>query len=298
MRFQVIRGVFLRLLAVDPDGLCVRMVAQDATNNRKDTVMGLVTRYKTQEEIPEEVREDFVEDNVSEKYKGTWVHKDIFALEKSLGMERNDHKAAKASIAQLNEQLTGAKSELDSLHQLGTLEELTELRKKADAALPPPKLDELRTQLAATTQQLREAQEWRKTNEPLLKQLQEAEAKHAREKDQADARKTIAAAVKGIQGVNADALTDSLYYQYLAGELKRSEIGEIVAGDGTPVADFAARYAKDHGLILNSVGGGAKPPQNLPRGSKAALLAAYEDAKKTGNTAEMLRLKTEILKIQ
>lgn len=260
--------------------------------------MGLVTRYQTQEEIPEEVREDFVEDTVSEKHKGTWVHKDIFALEKSLGMERNDHKAAKASIAQLNDQLSGAKSELDSLHQLGTLEELTELRKKADAALPPPKLDELRTQLAATTQQLREAQDWRKTNEPILKQLQEEAAKHAREKDQADARTTIAAAVKNMQGVNADALTDSLYYQYLAGVLKRSEIGEIVAGDGTPVADFAARYAKDHGLNLASVSGGAKPPQNLPRGSKSALQAAYEEAKKSGNTAEMLRLKTELGKLQ
>lgn len=260
--------------------------------------MGLVTRYKSQEEIPEEVREDFVEDTVSEKHKGTWVHKEIFALEKSLGMERNDHKAAKANIAQLNEQLTGAKSELDSLHQLGTLEELTELRKKHDEALPPPKVEELRTQLATTTQQLREAESWRKNNEPLLKQLQEAAAKHEREKDQADARKTIAAAVKGIQGVNADALTDSLYYQYLAGELKRSEIGEIVAGDGTPVADFAARYAKDHGLIRDSVSGGQKPPQQLTRGSKASLQAAYEEAKKTGNTAEMLRIKTELGKIQ
>ena len=100
------------------------------------------------------------------------------------------------------------------------------------------------------------------------------------------------------QGVNADALTDSLYYQYLAGVLKRSEIGEIVAGDGTPVADFAARYAKDHGLNLASVSGGAKPPQNLPRGSKSALQAAYEEAKKSGNTAEMLRLKTELGKLQ
>ncbi len=256
--------------------------------------MGLVTRYQTQEEIPEEVREDFVEDTVSEKHKGTWVQKDIFALEKSLAMERTDHKAAKANISQLNEQLTGARSELDSLHQLGTLEELTELRKKADAALPPPKLEELRTQLATTTQQLREAQDWRKNNEPLLKQLQEDAAKHAREKDQADARKTIAAAVKNIQGVNADALTDSLYYQYLAGELKRSEIGEIVAADGTPVADFATRYAKDHGLVLASVSGNAKPPQNLPRGSKAALQAAYDEAKKNGNMEEMLSIKTHL----
>ena len=271
---------------------------KDATKTRKGTVMGLVTRYKTQEEIPEEVREDFVEDTVSEKNKGTWVHKDIFALEKSLGMERNDHKAAKANIAQLTDQLNGANGELEALHQLGTLDELKELRAKADAALPPPKLEELRTQLAATTQQLREAQDWRKNNEARLKQLEEAEAKHAREKDQADARTTIAAAVKNIQGVNADALTDSLYFQYLAGVLKRSEIGEIVAADGTTVADFATRYAKEHGLVLQSVGGGQKPPQNLPRGSKAALQAAYDEAKKSGNTAEMLRIKTELGKIQ
>ena len=260
--------------------------------------MGLVTRYNTQEEIPEDVREDFVEDTVSEKNKGTWVHKDIFALEKSLGMERSDHKAAKANIAKLNEQLTGANSELESLHQLGTLEELTELRKKADAAAPPPKVDELRTQLAATTQQLREAQDWRKNNEARLKQLEEAEAQHAREKDQADARANIAAAVKGIQGVNADALTDSLYYQYLAGVLKRSEIGEIVSADGTPVSDFAMRYAKDHGLLLANFSGGTKPPQNVPRGSKATLQAAYDEARKNGNTAEMLRLKTELGKLQ
>ena len=260
--------------------------------------MGLKTRYDKQEEIPEEVREDFVEDTISEKHKGTWVHRDIFALEKSLGMERNDHKAAKTSIAQLNEQLTGAKSELDSLHQLGTLEELTELRRKADEALPPPKLDELRTQLATTTQQLREAQDWRKTNEPLLKQLQEAEAKHAREKDQADARATIAAAVKNIQGVNADALSETLYYQYLAGVLKRSEIGEIVASDGSTVSDFASHYAKEHGLVLQSVGGGAKPPQSIARGSKAALQAEYEKARQSGDTGEMLRIKTELGKIQ
>ena len=260
--------------------------------------MGLVTRYSTQEEIPEEVRADFVEDTISEKNKGTWVYKDIFALEKSLAMERTDHKATKANVTQLNEQLTGAKSELDSLHQLGTLEELTELRKKHDEALPPPKVEELRTQLAATTQQLREAQDWRKNNEPLLKQLQEDAAKHERERDQADARKTIAAAVKNIQGVNADALTDSLYYQYLAGELKRSEIGEIVSADGTPVADFAARYAKDHGLIRDSVSGGQKPPQTLPRGSKASLQAAYAEAKKAGNMEEMLRIQTQLEKIE
>ena len=261
--------------------------------------MGLVTRYSTQEEIPEEVRADFVEDTISEKNKGTWVYKDIFALEKSLAMERTDHKATKANVTQLNEQLTGAKSELDSLHQLGTLEELTELRKKHDEALPPPKVEELRTQLAATTQQLREAQDWRKNNEARLKQLEEAEAKHAREKDQADARSSIAAAVKGIQGVNADALADSLYYQYLAGVLKRSEIGEIVSADGTTVADFAARYAKDHGLILPSVGGKANPPQNVPtRGSKAALQAEYDAAKKAGNAVEMLRIKTELGKLE
>ena len=259
--------------------------------------MGLVTRYKTQEEIPEDVREDFVEDTVSEKNKGTWVHKDIFALEKSLGMERNDHKTAKANIAQLTEQLSGAKGELEALHQLGTLDELKELREKADATASPRKLDELRTQLAATTKQLREAQDWRKTNEDRLKQLEEAEAKHAREKDQADARTTIAAAVKNIQGVNADALTDSLYYQYLAGVLKRSEIGEIIAADGTTVADFATRYAKEHGLVLSSVGGGSKPPQNVPRGSKTALQAAYEEAKKSGKTEEMLRIKSELLKL-
>ena len=260
--------------------------------------MGLVTRYATQEEIPEEVREDFVEDTVSEKNKGTWVHKDIFALEKSLGMERNDHKAAKASLAQANEQLSGAKSELENFHQLGTLDELTELRKKADDALPPPKVEELRSQLTATTQQLRAAEKWRKDNEARLKALEEAEAKHAREKDQADARATIAAAVKGLQGVNGDALTDSLYYQYLAGVLKRSEIGEIVAADGTTVADFATRYAKEHGLVLQSVSGGQKPPQNLPRGTKAVLQAAYDEAKKSGNSAEMLRIKTELGKIQ
>ena len=261
--------------------------------------MGLVTRYNTQEEIPEEVREDFVEDTISEKHKGTWVQKDVFALEKSLIMERSDHKASKAKIAQMDEKLSAIQGELDSLHQLGSLEELQELRKKADAALPPPNLDEMRTKLADATKQLREAQEWRKKNEPLIQQLQEAEAKHAREKDQADARSSIAAAVKGIQGVNADALADSLYYQYLAGVLKRSEIGEIVSADGTTVADFAARYAKDHGLILPSVGGKANPPQNVPtRGSKAALQAEYDAAKKAGNAVEMLRIKTELGKLE
>lgn len=260
--------------------------------------MGLVTRYNTQEEIPEEVREDFVEDTISEKNKGTWVHKDIFALEKSLGMERNDHKAAKQNIAQLNEQLTGARSELDSLHQIGTLEELQALRKKADEAAPPPKIEELRSQLTTTTQQLREAQNWRAANEARLKQLEEAEAKHAQETDRSNARETIASTVKAMQGVNADALTETLYYQYLAGKLVRSEIGEIVTPDGMTVADYASRYAKDHGLVLSSVSGGAKPPQGVPRGSKAALQAAYNDAKKSGNLDEMLRIKSEIGKLE
>ena len=93
-------------------------------------------------------------------------------------------------------------------------------------------------------------------------------------------------------------MTDSLYYQYLAGELKRSEIGEIVSADGTPVADFAARYAKDHGLIRDSVSGGQKPPQTLPRGSKASLQAAYAEAKKAGNMEEMLRIQTQLEKIE
>jgi len=256
--------------------------------------MGLVTRYATQEEIPEDVREDFVEDTVSEKHKGTWVHKDVFALEKSLGMERNDHKAAKANAAQLTEQLNAANGELEAVRQLGTLDELKELRAKADATATPPKIEELRSKLAATTQELREAQGWRTANEARLKALEEAEAKHAQEKDRANARDTISSTVKGLQGVNADALVENLYYQYLAGQLTRSEIGEIVASDGTPLADYAGRYAKEHGLILPSVGGGAKPPQNIPRGSKAALQAAYEEAKKNGDVEEMLKIKTQI----
>lgn len=256
--------------------------------------MGLVMRYEKEDEIPEELREDFVEDTVSEKHKGTWVHKDIFALEKSLGMERNDHKNAKASITQLNAQLAEIRSELDSLHEIGTLEELKELRRKADET-NPPKIEALRSQLTATTQQLREAQSWRNTNEPRLKELELEAEKHALERDRAKAKSSIVAAVKEMQGVNASALSDNLYMQYLAGILVRSEAGEIVTADGNvPLADYAAKYARDFGLVLQSLGGGAKPPANIQRGSKAALQSAYEAAKKAGNTGEMLRIKTEL----
>ena len=261
--------------------------------------MGFATRYKTQDEIPEDVREDFVEDTISEQYKGTWVSRDVFTLEKSLANERREHKETKGSIASLNEKLNNLQGMIDKFNQLGSIEELTELRKKADAA-NPPKVEELQKALSESREKLRAAESWRSQNEPLLTQLQAEKQKLEVESDRAKAKDTISKVVKAIQGVNQDALSEVLFYQYLAGNLKRNEIGEIVtAADGADLADFASKYAKEHGLIQANVSGGAKPPAGANQlGSKAALQAKYEEAKKRKDTFEMLRLQTELQKLQ
>lgn len=261
--------------------------------------MGFATRYKTQDEIPEDVREDFVEDTISEANKGTWVAKDVFALEKSLANERREHKETKGSITSLNEKLNNLQGVIDKFNQIGSLEELTELRKKADAA-NPPKVEELQKALSESREKLRAAESWRSQNEPLLTQLQAEKQKLEVESDRAKAKDTISKVVKAIQGVNQDALSEVLFYQYLAGNLKRNEIGEIVtAADGADLADFAGKYAKDHGLILQNVSGGAKPPAGAtPGGNKAALLAKYEEAKKRNDSLAMLQIKTELAKLE
>ena len=260
--------------------------------------MGFANRYNSQDEIPEDVRENFVEDTINEQFKGTWVSKDVFALEKSLANERREHKATKASLTSLNEKINGLQGQVDQFTQIGSLEELLELRKKADAK-NPLNTEELQKALSETRDKLRAAESWRSTNEPLLTQLQAEKQKYEIEADRAKAKDTISTVVKGIQGANADALVDTLYYQYLAGNLKRNDIGEIVrAEDGAALEDFASKYAKDHGLIQSNVPGGAKPPAGgTQTGNKAALLAKYEEARKRNDSLAMLQIKTEILKL-
>ena len=261
--------------------------------------MGFATRYKTQEEIPEDVRGDFVEDTISEANKGTWVAKDVFALEKSLANERREHKETKTSITSLNEKLNNLQGMIDQFNQLGSLEELTELRKKAQAE-NPPKVEELQKLLSESREKLRAAESWRSQNEPRLTELEAAQKEYEAEKDRSNAKETISKVVKTIQGVNQDALSEVLFYQYLAGNLKRNGIGEIVtAADGADLEAFAGKYAKEHGLIQANVSGGAKPPAGANQlGSKAALQAKYEEAKKRKDTFEMLRLQTELQKLQ
>lgn len=261
--------------------------------------MGFATRYKTQEEIPEEIRADFVEDTISTEHKGTWVSKDVFTLEKSLAAERTAHKETKASISSLNEKLNGLQGELDAIHQLGSLDELKALRQKADEA-NPPKVEELQKALSEAREKQRAAENWKAQNETRLNELEEANKQHEIEADRAKARATINEVVKSIQGANADALSENLFYQYLAGNLKRNEIGEIVtAADGADLQGFAVKYAKEHGLIQANVPGGAKPPAGThPSGSKAALMAQYEEARKAKDTFKMLTIKTELEKLQ
>ena len=259
--------------------------------------MGLAIRYNTADEIPEDVRGDFVEDTVNEQYKGTWVSKDLFAVEKSLYNERREHKETKAKISAINEQMTKLQGELEKVHELGTLEELMKLKEDA-AAANPPKIEELLNSNKEMRDKLREATKWRSENEPLLAQLQEEKQKFLIEADRASAKEIITKTVKGINGVNGDALSDTLYYQYLAGNLKRNDIGEIVtAADGAALEDFASKYAKEHGLILQNTGGGAKPPSGGGGSTKAALEAKLEEAKKRGDSFEMLRIKTELGKL-
>ena len=261
--------------------------------------MGFANRYNSQDEIPEDVRENFVEDTINEQYKGTWVSKDVFALEKSLANERREHKATKASLTSLNEKINGLQGQVDQFTQIGSLEELMALRKKADSD-NPPKTEELQKALSEARDKLRAAESWRSTNEPLLTQLQAEKQKYEIEADRAKAKDTISTVVKGIQGANAEALADNLYLQYLAGYLKRNDIGEIVrAEDGAALEDFASKYAKDHGLILPSVPGGAKPPAGAPpNSSKAALLAKYEEAKKRKDALKMMKIQTELNNLQ
>lgn len=261
--------------------------------------MGFANRYNTQEEIPEDVRGDFVEDTISETHKGTWVSKDVFALEKSLAAERREHKEAKASITSLTEKLNGLQGEIDKIHELGSLEELAELRKKAEEA-NPPKVEELQKALSEAKKKLLASENWRSQNEARLNELEAAHKQHEIEKDRAKAKETINAVVKSLNGVNSDALSENLFYQYLAGNLKRNDIGEIVtAADGADLQDFAAKYAKEHGLILQNTPGGAKPPAGgATSGGKAALMAQYEEAKKAKDTFKMLQIKTELEKLQ
>lgn len=259
--------------------------------------MGLAIRYNTADEIPEDVRPDFVEDTVNEQFKGTWVSKDLFAVEKSLANERREHKETKAKISSINEQLTKLQGELEKVHELGTLEELTKLKEEASAA-NPPKIEELLNSNKEMREKLREATKWRSENEPLLAQLKEEKQKFLIEADRASAKEIITKTVKGINGVNGDALSDTLYYQYLAGNLKRNDIGEIItAVGGTALEDFASKYAKEHGLILQNTSGGSKPPSGGGGSTKAALQAKYEEAKKRGDSFEMLRIKTELGKL-
>lgn len=260
--------------------------------------MGLAVRYNTVDEIPEDVRGDFVEDTVNEQFKGTWVSKDLFAVEKSLAAERREHKETKSKLGTLSEQMKTFQSELDQLHQLGTLEELTALRQKADQD-NPPKTEELQKALSETREKLREATKWRSDNEKRLAELEAEQTKYRLESDRASAKETITKTVKGIQGVNADALSEVLYFQYLAGNLKRNDIGEIVtAADGADLEDFAAKYAKEHGLILQNVSGKSNPPAGGQGGtSKAALQAKYEEARKRKDSLEMLRIKSELDKL-
>ena len=260
--------------------------------------MGFANRYNSQDEIPEDVRGDFVEDTINEQYKGTWVSKDVFTLEKSLANERKEHKATKANLTSLNEKITALQGQVDQFTQLGSLEELAALRKKLDTE-NPPKTEELQKALSDAREKLRAAESWRSTNEPLLAELQAEKQKYEVAEDRAKAKETISAVVKGIQGANAEALLDNLYYQYLAGNLKRNAIGEIVrAEDGAALEDFASKYAKEHGLIQANVPGGAKPPAGAnPNGSKAALMAKYEEARKRKDALEMMKIKTELNKL-
>ncbi|MDD6338313.1 MAG: hypothetical protein PUC15_08040 [Lentisphaeria bacterium] len=260
--------------------------------------MGLAARYQTADEIPEDVRQDYVEDTVSEQHKGTWVLKDLFAVEKSLANERREHKETKAKITNLNDQVSKIQGELDKFHEAGTLEELLELRKKANEQ-NPPNVEELLKTNKELSDKLRVATKWRTDNEPRLTQLEAEQKEYKLKDDRASAKDAIGKAVKGLQGVNGDALSDVLYYQYLAGTLKRNEIGDIVtAADGTALEDFASRYAKEHGLILQNVSGKSNPPAGGGGSSKAALQKQYEEAENRGDTLEMLRLKDEISKLK
>ena len=260
--------------------------------------MALTTRYNSQDEIPEDVRQDFVEDTVNEQFKGTWVSKDVFNLEKALAAERREHKDTKEKLGTLTGQLQSVQSEIDKIHELGSLEELIALRKKADEANPPD-IEQLKKTNAEMRAQLKEATKWRSENEPRLAELEAENAKNRQEADRASARETIAKTVKEIQGVNADALTEVLYFQYLAGTLKRNDIGDIVtAADGADLEEYAAKYAKDHGLLLQNVSGKSTPPTGAPSGSTlASLKKQYEDAKQKKDTTAMLRIKNEIDKL-
>lgn len=260
--------------------------------------MALTTRYNSQDEIPEDVRQDFVEDTVNEQFKGTWVPKDLFNLEKALYAERREHKDTKDKLGTLTGQLQAVQDEIDKIHELGSLEELIALREKADKANPPD-IEQLKKDNAEMRGKLKEATKWRSENEPRLAALEAEQTKYRQEADRASAKASIAETVKGIQGVNADALSEVLYCQYLAGMLKRNDGGDIVkAADGADLEEYAAKYAKDHGLLLQSVSGKSTPPTGAPGGSTlASLKKQYEEAKQKRDSLAMLRIKNEIDKL-
>ncbi len=255
--------------------------------------MGLRFKYATKEEVPEHLREFYVE------LGGAWVlsledAEDIPKLKGALDKEKNDHKAAAQKAAAEATAKAELAEKLKLYEELGDLESLQKLQDEWKKSQPAPKIEELQSQLQKVTAQLRGEQDWRKENEPRLNEYEGELNRLKLEDDRSKAKATIQETVGKINGVNKDALTDTLYYRYLAGDLKRSDAGEIVSGDGLPLGDFAQNYARERGFLLASVPGGARPPGGPGGDPSASLKAKYEEAKKSGDLDAMLELGAQL----
>lgn len=256
--------------------------------------MGLKAKYATQEEIPEALRENYKE------FNGAWVLEldggdDIPSLKGALDKEKNDHRTAK----QKAEAEAAAKAELakklELYEGLGDFETVQKMIEEAKKGQPPPKVEDLQAQLKKKTDELRALEGWKKQFEPEYNTLKENYAKEQKKADLADAKTVIESTVAGMKGVFGGALTTSLFAMYKAGDLIRSDAGEIVAQDGTPIVDFAPAFAKKANLYQPSVSSGGKPPEApaAPQ-SKAALQKSLNEAIAKGDTDAVQKIKIQL----
>lgn len=248
--------------------------------------MGLIWKYAKQEDIPEDVKNFYIE------RRGEWVV-DVQTDDAENVFKVNDKLRADVDRLQAEKGISVKKlKEIED--RFGNLDEVQEKLSNLDSL--QTEIETLRTGKGSSAEELSKLRtDYGKLKKDFEKKNAEFDSvnteylKFKKELDWKDAESAITSIVESIPGVNQKALRRSLISQYQLGQLIRDEAGKII--EPTQKLDLethAKGFAEDMGLLAPSQAGNSHPGNSTPNSEQIKNQQAYEAAKAKGDSLGML----------